>query len=92
MISRKKSPTAHIEVTLRNEMLERANKAKFLGAIVDQHLNWKGHITKISQKISKSCGIIYRICNNLYIKSKKLTIVSFIPIPDLLHQFMFITY
>ena len=31
-------------------------------------LTWKDHITTISQKISKSCGIIYRTRNNWHIK------------------------
>ena len=46
--------------------------------IVDQHLNWKDHISMISQKKSKSCGIIYRIRNTLDIKSKRLIYYSLI--------------
>ena len=38
---------------------------------------WKDHIS-ISQKISKSCGIIYRIRNTLDIKSKRLIYYSLI--------------
>ena len=37
-----------------------------------QRLNWKDHISMISQKISKSCGIIYRIRNTFEIKSSRL--------------------
>ena len=70
--------TPQNEVILRNEVLQRVNKAKFLGVIVDQHLNWKDHISMISQKISKSCGIIYRIRNTLDIKSKRLIYYSLI--------------
>ena len=78
MLSRKKILTPQNEVILRNEVLQRVNKAKFLGVIVDQHLNWKDHISMISQKISKSCGIIYRIRNTLDIKSKRLIYYSLI--------------
>ena len=59
MLSRKKILTPQNEVILRNEVVQRINKAKFLGVIVDQHLNWKVQILMISQKISKSFGIIY---------------------------------
>ena len=59
----------------RNEVLQRVNNTKFLGVIVDQH--WKDHIS-ISQKISKPCGIMYRICNTLDIKSKRLIYCSLI--------------
>ena len=58
--------------------MQRVNKAKFLGVIVDQHLNWKDHISMISQKNSMSCGIIYRIRNTLDIKSKRLIYYSLI--------------
>ena len=78
MLSRKKILTPQNEVILRNEAVQRVNKAKFLGVIVDQHLNWKDHISMISQKISKLCGIIYRICNTLDIKSKRLIYYSLI--------------
>ena len=78
MLSRKIILTHQNEVILRNEVLQRVNKAKFLGVIVDQHLNWKDHISMISQKISKSCGIIYRIRNTLDIKSKRLIYYSLI--------------
>ena len=80
MLSLKKSLTPQNEVILRNGVVERVNKAKFLGVIVDQHLNWKDHIT-IYQKNSKLCGIIYQIRNNLDIldQTNLFTIISFIP-------------
>ena len=70
MLSHKKILPPQNEVILRNEVVQRVNKAKFLGVIVDQHLNWKDHISMITQKIFKSCGIIYRIRNTLDIISK----------------------
>ena len=48
MLSHKKFSLQN-EVILWNEVEHRVNKAKFLGVIVDQHLNWKDHIL-ISQK------------------------------------------
>ena len=71
MLSRKKILTPQIEVILRNEVVQRVNEAKFLGVIVDQHLN-------IALKISKSGGKIYRIRNTLDIKSKTLIYYSLI--------------
>ena len=78
ILSRKNILTPQNEVILRNEVVQRVNKAKFLGVTVDQHLNWKDHISMISQNFSKSCGIIYRICNTLDIKSKRLIYYSLI--------------
>ena len=57
MCSRKKL-APHNKDILRNEVVE---KSKILGEIVDQRLDWKDHFRIISQKNSKSCGIIYLI-------------------------------
>ena len=78
MLSCNKILTPQNEVIFRNEVVQPVNKAKFLGTIVDQHLNWKDHISTISQKISKSFGIIYRIRNTLDIKSIRLIYYSLI--------------
>ena len=57
MLSCKKILTPQNEVILRNEVVQQVNNAKFLGVIVDQHLNFKGNISMTSQQISKSCAI-----------------------------------
>ena len=49
MLSCKKILTPQNEVILRNEVVQRVNKAKFLGVIIDQHLYRKDHIL-ISKK------------------------------------------
>ena len=72
MMTRKKILNPQGDVILRIEAIQRVTKAKFLGVIVDQHLNWKDHISMVSHKISKSCCIISRIRNTLDIKSKKM--------------------
>ena len=75
MMSRNKNLNTQGDVILRNEAIRRVTKAKFLGVIVDQHLNWKDHISMVSHKISKSCGMISRIRNTLDIKSKNFFII-----------------
>ena len=51
MMSRKKNLNPQGDVILHNEAIQRVTMAKFLSAIVDQHLNWKdhGHINGITQ-------------------------------------------
>ena len=78
MMSRKKNLNPQGDVILRNEAIQRLTKAKFLGVIVGQYLNWKYHISMVSHKISKSCGIISRIRNTLDIKAKKMICYSLI--------------
>ena len=72
MMSRKKTLNPQGDVILRNEAIQWVTKAKFLGVIVDQHLNWKDHISMVSHKISQSCNTISRIRNTFDIESKKL--------------------
>ena len=36
-------------------------KIKFLGVWMDEQLNWKAHITYISNKISKAIGILKKV-------------------------------
>ena len=72
MLSKKKNLNPQCDVILRNEAIQRVTKSKFLGVIVDQHLNCKDHISMVSDKISRSCGIISFIWNTLDIKSKKM--------------------
>ena len=88
MLSRKKILTPQNEVILRNEVVQRVNKAKFLGVIFDQHLNWKDHISMLSQENSKLCGIIYRIRNTLDVKSKRLIYYSLIVVVVVLLLFV----
>ena len=63
MMSRKNNLNPQGDVILHNKTMGRVTKAKFLGLIVDQHLNWKDHISMVSHKISKSCGKISGIRN-----------------------------
>ena len=70
MMSRKKNLNPQGDVILHNEAIQTVTMAKFLGVIVDQHLNWKDHISMVSHNFFKSSGIISRIRNTLDIKSK----------------------
>ena len=79
-MSRNKNLNPQGDVILCNEVIQRVIKSKFVGVIVDQHLYWKDHISMVSHKMYKSCGIISRIRNTLDIKSKKTIIVSYTPI------------
>ena len=40
--------------------INQVDKAKFLGVIIDNKLNWSYHTKYISQKISKGIGIIIK--------------------------------
>ena len=47
MMSGKKNLNPQGNVVLRNEAIQRVTKAKFLGVIIDQHLDWKDRISMV---------------------------------------------
>ena len=52
-------------VRLDGTELERVCCTKFLGVYIDECINWNYHINLVTSKISKICGILYRVRNNL---------------------------
>ena len=52
--------TLDISIQIDNNAIEHVKETVFLGVILDEHLSWKPHILRVSRKISKSIGIIYK--------------------------------
>lgn len=52
-------------IVLENTPLNQVEHTKFLGIHIDKNLNWKYHIDDVCSKISKNCGILYKIRHNL---------------------------
>ena len=49
-----------ISIQIDNNVIERVKETVLLGVILDEHLSWRPHILRVSRKISKSIGIIYK--------------------------------
>ena len=65
---------------LENNLLEQVHVTKFLGTYIDDQLSWKEHINKISEKLAKSCSIIYKVRNILDFQAlKSLYCTLFLP-------------
>jgi hypothetical protein len=47
-----------VAININGQILEVVDRTKFLGLILDDALNWKPHISYISQKLAKSIGIL----------------------------------
>ncbi len=60
-------------------IIERVSEFNFLGLTLDKNLNWKGHLNKISNNISKSIGILNQIKRVIPLKTKILRYNSLIP-------------
>ena len=48
------------ELSINGVCLERVRVAKFLGVLIDEHLNWKPHIARVQSKLSKTTAILYK--------------------------------
>ena len=60
IFSAKKSPEIEDDVLINGHVIEKVEKFKFLGVIIDSHLKWMDHIHHIKKKISKGLGILYK--------------------------------
>ncbi len=49
-----------LQLTMNNGVIERVSNFDFLGLTLNEHLNWKSHIDKIANKISRTIGILNR--------------------------------
>ena len=50
-----------LQLLLNGKSLERSEKERFLGVIVDSNISWKTHISALKSKISRNAGILYRL-------------------------------
>ena len=57
---RKKLPDIVI-LKFGKKRIQMTKYVKFLGVLLDEHLTWKYHINELSKKLSKSCGIFFKI-------------------------------
>ena len=63
---------------INNYEIKRSTSVKFLGVMVDEHLNWKDHINVIENKLSKNLGLLHKAKQFLNAKAMKSLYFSFI--------------
>ena len=56
-----KANKENVTLKINKKAIQEKSQIKYLGIILDTALNWKSHIDKISNTISKSIGIMYKI-------------------------------
>ena len=49
------------EISINGQLVERVTEFNFLGLTIDEHLNWKSHIQKVSNKVSRLIGVLNRL-------------------------------
>ncbi len=65
-------------LVIDGDVIDRVLNFQFLGLTLDEYLNWKGHINKISNKISISMGILNKLKHFIPMKTKVLVYNSLI--------------
>ena len=60
MFQRGKSTISIPDITIDNQPIDKVEKIKFLGVVIDSKLSWKSHICLVAGKLSKSIGMIIK--------------------------------
>ena len=56
----------NLDIIPDDTKLEKVNKTKFLGVIIDENVTWKNHIDGITKTISRNIGMINKL--NAHVK------------------------
>ena len=48
-------------VTIKIGKVKQTKYVKFLGLLLDENLNWKCHLSELSKKLARTCGIFFKI-------------------------------
>ena len=51
----------NVTLKMNKKAIVQKDHIKYLGVIMDCHLNWKHHILNVSKKISRSIGVMYKL-------------------------------
>ena len=64
---RQKRETVDFSITLNSTHINRVKEVVFLGVVLDEHVTWKPHIFRITNKVSKAIGLL---CKSRFYISK----------------------
>ncbi len=66
------------QTKIEDTIIEQVSDFNFLGLTINQQLNWKSHVDKISNKISRNIGILNKLKHILPLNTKVLIYNSLI--------------
>ena len=64
---RQKRETLDFSITLNSTHINCVKEVVFLGVVLDEHVTWKPHISRIANKVSKAIGLL---CKSRFYISK----------------------
>ena len=51
----------NITIKFGKQHVTKANHVKFLGLLLDENLSWKHHLSELSRKLTRTCGIFFKV-------------------------------
>ena len=76
IIGNKLSKTNNFKVAINGSDIPRTSSVKYLGVVLDERLSWQPHIDRISEKLSKTCGMIFTLRHYVPLSTIKLVYYS----------------
>ena len=61
IIGKKTQVATDFKLSINHNLIQQADNLRYLGVYLDNKLSWKSHIEILSTKLSKICGIIYKL-------------------------------
>ena len=61
VISNKSDLNSDFQISINHHLIDRTNNVKYLGVYLNSDLSWKTHIDNLAKRLSKVCGIIYKL-------------------------------
>lgn len=68
IFSGKKTFSTSLTINIASVEISRVASTRFLGVIIDEHLNWKEHVRWVMSKVNKSIGIIRKVSHSVGLK------------------------
>lgn len=71
IFKKKYGPEVSLQLEINNEKLTQVKQVKYLGIVLDENLNWKSHIAKLSRTLRATSRLIFRMRKILNINQLK---------------------
>ena len=75
LISKKPLNDSNFSVLVNQNLIQKSECVKYSRVYLDNKLSWRTHVDKICKKVSKVCGMIYKL--QYYVPLSTLKIVYF---------------
>ena len=50
-----------VNIKIGNQPVKQSRYVKFLGVLLDENLSWKYHLSELSKKLARTCGMFFKI-------------------------------